>query len=282
MTTPQCDIGLRREAAAILRTVEEIVRIGFERSRVVMMNEAHSGLRRCVRTRLVGMRAVSAAHQVGCRLMAMEALTPDFAARGNAEGSAPPANRGYLAQPDFRNLVTHALTLGWRLIPYEHHEEPTQAEIEAAIERARAAGLVEPDGTPTSLMFDDPGRIERREVGQARNLAEAITDAPVLVWGGWGHIHKGGTIGASPTMATHFQQLTGIEPFSIDQTRTVQLDRPATDQDRELQAELALLAAQLDATGGTAGYLRDEDPNPDRRTDTTRDANLLSMHNTLE
>ena len=36
------------------RTPEELVEIGFSRARVVMMNEAHSGDERCVRTREVG------------------------------------------------------------------------------------------------------------------------------------------------------------------------------------------------------------------------------------
>jgi hypothetical protein len=42
-------------------SVEELTRWGFAHAPVVMANEAHSGLRRCVRTRQVGVRMVRAA-----------------------------------------------------------------------------------------------------------------------------------------------------------------------------------------------------------------------------
>jgi hypothetical protein len=52
-----------------------------------MMNEAHSGLRRSVRTRIVGKSILRAAHESGVRHLAMEALRPDVAAAANAEWS---------------------------------------------------------------------------------------------------------------------------------------------------------------------------------------------------
>jgi hypothetical protein len=48
--------------------------MGFAQAPVVMANEAHSGLARCVRTREVGVRMIGAAHQAGVRRLAMEAL----------------------------------------------------------------------------------------------------------------------------------------------------------------------------------------------------------------
>ena len=56
------------------RTPEELAEIGFSRSRVVMMNEAHSGDQRCIRTRLIGQRLLPALHRLGVRHLAMEAL----------------------------------------------------------------------------------------------------------------------------------------------------------------------------------------------------------------
>jgi len=50
--------------------VEELTRWGFAQAPVVMANEAHSGLRRCVRTRQVGARMVRAAHEAGVRRLA--------------------------------------------------------------------------------------------------------------------------------------------------------------------------------------------------------------------
>ena len=54
----------------------DIIREAFRRSRVVMMNEAHNGWRRCIRTRLVGRQVLPAAWESGARFLAMEALGP--------------------------------------------------------------------------------------------------------------------------------------------------------------------------------------------------------------
>ena len=47
------------------RPVEELIQWGFAQAPVVMANEAHSGLARCIRTRQIGVRMVRAAHEVG-------------------------------------------------------------------------------------------------------------------------------------------------------------------------------------------------------------------------
>jgi len=48
-------------------SVEELVQWGFAQAPVVMANEAHDGLTRCVRTREVGLRMIQAAHGAGVR-----------------------------------------------------------------------------------------------------------------------------------------------------------------------------------------------------------------------
>ena len=55
-------------------SVEDLTRYAFTQARVVMANEAHNGLARCVRTREVGIRMIRAAHEAGVRRLAMEAL----------------------------------------------------------------------------------------------------------------------------------------------------------------------------------------------------------------
>jgi hypothetical protein len=42
---------MQPESKLIWRSPEEIVEIAFQRASVVMMNEAHSALQRCIRTR---------------------------------------------------------------------------------------------------------------------------------------------------------------------------------------------------------------------------------------
>ena len=100
------------------RSPEELVEIGLSRSRVLMVNEAHDGLKRCIRTRNIGTRMVEPAHAAGVRHLAMEALTPDFAAAANRERRLGPGS-GYLAQCDLRELMNAALEHGWSLIAYE-------------------------------------------------------------------------------------------------------------------------------------------------------------------
>src|SRR5215468_12320334 len=99
-------------------SVEELTRWGFAHAPVVMANEAHDGLRRCVRTRRVGVRMVRAAHEAGVRRLAMEALPwqPDGTPGPFRD---IPEQGGYLEQPDMRTLMTAALDLGWTLWAYE-------------------------------------------------------------------------------------------------------------------------------------------------------------------
>jgi hypothetical protein len=100
-------------------SVEELVLWGFAHAPVVMANEAHSGLTRCIRTREIGIRMIQAAHEAGVRRLAMEALPwPDRDVQGPVR-AMPPAGSGYLAQPEMRRLLATALELGWSLWAYE-------------------------------------------------------------------------------------------------------------------------------------------------------------------
>lgn len=58
-----------------MRSPEELARIGFDRSRVMIVNECHDGDRHCPRTRAIGRRLLPIAHEAGVRHLAMEALT---------------------------------------------------------------------------------------------------------------------------------------------------------------------------------------------------------------
>ena len=102
------------------RSPEELVELGFARARVVMMNELDNGLKRSVRTRVVGKRVLPTAHAAGVRHLAMEALTPEFADEANESRVVPPhESSSYLGQQDMRELIAAALELGWTLFHYE-------------------------------------------------------------------------------------------------------------------------------------------------------------------
>lgn len=248
--------ALNPQRPQVWRSPEELVEIGFKRSRVVMMNEAHSGLQRCIRTRKIGQMILPTAHRLGVRYLAMEALWPPLAEEANRTRRLPEIGSSYLSQPEMRVFIQAALDLGWKLIPYE-------------AERLQApANLSEQDHT------------NWREEQQAHNLISALHELPanakLLVWCGNGH-HTKSVIQDWVPMGYQFKQLSGIDPFVIDQTVTVNFSGQSPDP-QSLSDELV---AKLSTLGGTAGFLIDEAPNPYRDHPGT-DAILVSTQNELE
>lgn len=241
------------------RPVEELIQWGFAQAPVVMANEAHSGLARCIRTRQIGVRMVRAAHEVGVRRLAMEALPwPDEDTRGPIR-AMPSEAGGYLAQPDMRTLITTALDLGWTLWAYEAIFEITAHTDQAAL-----------------LTMEFTNWREREQAANLRRLMAADPAKPLLVWCGNGHASKKGDSEWVP-MGQHFRAHAGIDPFVIDQTVTV----PFTGETQPWVQELLTgLSETLAAHGGTAGILREQAPRPlDSRTDV--DAVIVSADNAL-
>jgi hypothetical protein len=224
--------------AAAWRTPQELVQEGFRRSRVVMLNEAHDGLTRCIRTRRVGRQILPSAHAMGVRHLAMEALQPGDAEAVNTSRRPPDAASGYLAQPDMGELIQAALELGWTLWRYE-------ADIDHAPAALVEQGLL-------SQAFTN-----WREAEQARNLAGVLAGlAPsdrLLVWCGNGHASR--VAGDWPSMGHHFAALVAEGAFVIDQAVTVAFAGLEQQQQAALVAELAPI---LDRYGGTAGLLREK------------------------
>jgi len=230
------------------RTPEELLAIGFSRSPVVMANEFHDGVRRCVRTREIGRRLLPVAHECGVRHLAMEALWRPWAETANRERRLPPADAGYLSQPEMRALVGDALALGWTLVAYE-------------AEDARSPFL--PGGGV------DYELVNAREQDQARNLAATLPETPLLVWCGNSHLAKEPSEDWTP-MGLLFRELTGIDHFALDQTWTID------DRDNLVEE----LRADLEPLGGTAGMLVEE--LPERFSAAGVDALLFSVDNALE
>ena len=258
-------VGPSGGASAAWRSPEELVEAGFGRSRVVMVDEAYDGMRRCLRTREVGRRLLPAARRLGVRHLAMEALQPRAVA-AEANASRRPAGWGALAPPEMRRLVQDALDLGWELVGYEADFE---AEVPAHLDGRDLADLEVRDW---------------REAEAARHLAAALAALPagarLLVWCGMGHHGKAPLDGWEP-VGLRFWRLTGVEPFTVSQIPTVH--PPAGNPPpRSLTAGEA---AALRARGRTAGFLREDDPRPGWRPPVApleADAYLLSLDNDLE
>jgi hypothetical protein len=234
----------------------EIVGYGFERSPVVMMNEAHHGFSRCARTRRIGRSILPAAHAAGCRYLALEALQNDTP--GPTLSTERPKQVGYLAQPEMIEFVEAALDLGWTLVAYEIAHEVMRREHGDDL-RSMAA-------------------TNHRERVQAHNLLLAfheVGEAPMLVWCGNSH-HAKGSAGEWVPMGVCFSEAAGFEPFSIDQTQTITFV-PGGQPNIELTAELR---SSLDAIGGTAGFVA-EDPPRSLEVPDHFDALILSTDNAM-
>ena len=222
--------------------VEELTQWGFAQSPVVMANEAHSALRRCVRTRQVGVRMVRAAHEAGVRRLAMEALPWQPDSTLGPIRDIPAVPMGYLTQPDMRTLMSTALDLGWTLWAYD-------AVIKA-----------QPGHDPAEFLTMEFTNWRERE--QAQNLCQVLAAAPgepLLVWSGNSHAATEPSGDGWVPMGCLFPGLSGIDPFVIDQAVTVDFEHGDQPWVQEL---LDSLTGTLAACGGTAGILTGQAPPP--------------------
>jgi len=241
-------------------TPEELVEIGFSRSRVLMMNEAHNGRLRCIRTREIGIRILPIAHRAGVRHFAIEALTTAVAEEANRTRKLPRTHDGYLTQPEMRELVQIALDLGWTLIAYEADQNMQ----------------------PTPISSTDA--TNWREEQQARNLVDALqtlsAQARLLVWCGNNHHRKRPirdiNLKELLLMGYQFWRLSNIDPFVIDQVPTVDFENASPERERLVER----FRGELEARGGTAGFLESDAPRSNLLNGA--DAFILSTQNTLE
>jgi hypothetical protein len=227
-------------------TPEALVREGFSRSRVVMMNEARTGLKRCERTRRIGARIMHMARVCGATLLAVEALGPP-------EGPAPIG--GVLDQPDMLAMLDEARLQGFELSGYDVDERTTPLRLRTKVK--------------------SPGYTNWRDGQQAANLAKLLAGLPdgagMLVWCTGAHLAKVRFMMFRP-MGWQFMQATKVSPFAIDQTVGVDLTGRQTGQPQVVK----WAAVELTARGGHAGYAwRDGLP----RLSPGSDAWILSLDN---
>src|SRR5262252_3339807 len=229
-------------------TPEQLCHEGFVRSRVVMINEAQSGGRRCVRNRRIGRRLLPVAWAGGARVLAMEALGPP--------GGEPPAPE-VLEQPDMAELLATAVRLGFRLAGYDADGRAVPVRLRTKLR---------------SPMFSN-----WRDSIQANNLAALLQELPpgggMLVWATNLHHSKVRYMAYQPT-GWRFRSTTGVDPFVIDQTVTVTFV-----ERRAANPVLSWAQTELRRRDGDAGYIwRQGLP----RLSAGSDAWLLSTDNRLE
>lgn len=203
---------------------EELIREGFRQSRVVMMNEARSGLRRCERTRRIGARIMHMARACGASLLAVEAMGPP-------EGPLPTG--GVLAQPDMIAMLEEARLQGFELSGYDADQRNVPVRLRTKVK--------------------SPGYVNWHDGQQAANLARLFETLPegagMLVWCSGLHHAKVRFMAYRP-MGWLFMQQTKVPAFAIDQTVAVDFTGRQTGQSPVLKWAAAKLMER-----GDAGYV---------------------------
>ncbi len=153
------------------------------KQRVVMSNEANNRPQHCAFV----LSLLEGFYKQGFRYLAMEML---YNETGKQHSKLNAAMGYYTAEPVAGELIRKALELGFTLVPYEDNQ---------------------PDHTA-----------KQREYTQAKHLADFISlkdsTAKLLVLAGYGHIEEAALSDERIPMAAYFKILTGINPYTIDQT----------------------------------------------------------------
>lgn len=153
--------------------------------KIIIINEAHNNSRHRVFTTSL----LKGLYKNGYRFIAFEALTDTLI----NQRKFPILSSGsiYIQESQYSNLIKEAIKIGFTLFSYEH--------------------------------FGKKGETGKdREIGQAKNIAKVISQNPngkFLIHCGYDHLNEGipGIKEWEKAMAGRLKDLTGINPFTIDQ-----------------------------------------------------------------
>jgi len=165
--------------------VDEITKLTASRQ-LVLINEAHHD----AHTRELTLELLPKLRAQGFNYFAAEALIDKDSALAKRGYPLKSSGTEYLHEPTYGEIVRTALRLGFKVVSYDV-DERQQAD---------------------------------REAGQAENLYKKVfahdPNARLFVHAGYAHIDKAkGRLNNILPMAAHLKRLTGIEPFSIDQSQ---------------------------------------------------------------
>ncbi|HEX8196799.1 MAG TPA: hypothetical protein VF571_11480 [Pyrinomonadaceae bacterium] len=177
-----------------------------DRQQVIMINEEH----RTPFHRALTLELLAKLYAKGFRYFAAETVD-ESDAELNKRGYPIRSTGFYTADPVYGDVIRTALKIGYKIVPYESMDMSCKA----------------PESNPEFCN-------DRRERGQARNLHDRILkndpQAKIFVHVGRGHNSKAPISETFNFMAYYFQQLSKIEPFTIDQLRFSERRNPALEQ----------------------------------------------------
>ncbi len=186
-SSPELTLDETRPVDA-LRAIRDIA----DKSRAIFINEAHHVPQHRAFTTLV----LKALYGKGFRYFAAETLKESDKALSSRGYPLISETGFYTNEPLYGDMIRTALRLGFKVIPYESSAEcgPGKEDFYFCL--------------------------NLREKNQAENLYARIfknnPGAKAIVHAGYGHIDERGGKGWNP-MAKYFKEISGIDPFTIDQ-----------------------------------------------------------------
>lgn len=184
--------------------------------KIIIINEAHhnSHCRVFVSSLLKGL------YEQGYRFLELETLS-DLDTTLSERGY-PVINSGYYTvEPQFGDMVRHALSLGFKVFPYEASE-------------------------------DSIGNPKLREWSQARHILNTLNknpEAKFLIYAGYDHIHEDSIPGWGMAMAGRLKQLSGIDPFTVDQIVLTERPNPELENPFYKMIDISTPTVFLDSAG---------------------------------
>ncbi|MCB1023956.1 MAG: hypothetical protein KDB79_06195 [Acidobacteria bacterium] len=175
-----------------------------ETEQVIMINEEH----RTPHHRAFTTQLLQGLYNKGFRYLAIEALYSTDNELNKRRYPIQKTGSIYISDPVFGDMIRTALQIGYKLVPYEFE------------------GKCIPK-PPNPFECN-----QKREKEQAQNIYDRILKndpkAKILVHAGRDHIAKVATPELT-MMAKHFEEITKITPFSIDQMRLSERHDPADE-----------------------------------------------------
>ncbi len=180
-----------------------------DENKVIMLNDGHHQ----PQTRVLTTRLLRGLYDKGFRYLAMETINVS-AGDETKKRKYPVAADGYYTNESvFGDMMRQALEIGFTLIPYEIEGDSLEGETWI-------------------------GRANRREIAQAKNLKERVFDkdpnAKLLVFAGVSHIsEKPQDVDEDVPwtfMAIRFKEMTGIDPFTIDEINMTSRSQPDAEE----------------------------------------------------
>ncbi|MET3035519.1 hypothetical protein ABXT08_05430 [Chryseobacterium sp. NRRL B-14859] len=154
--------------------------------KIIIINEAHHNASH----RTFSSSLLQGLYDKGYRYLGIETLDNDDPSHTDSlqiRKFATASSGFYSREPEFGNFIYNALKIGFKLFPYEAD-----------------------------------GNGKEREIGEARNIYDFMQknrEGKYLIYCGYEHAYEGVHRSWEKTMAARLSDLTGLNPFTIDQTQ---------------------------------------------------------------